>query len=427
MSLTISLSGMDAATETALRAAFNAANARIGDQYTLVPEPDSQHVIVDMDSMYGPMSWLRLHAAGKSVVGLTSAPRVQTHYRIGRPFDEQSMLVLLREIAEAQGVSLDAAVSAAPTPASPDAAAAVPPASDAPALRSVASPASSADESGAAVPAGASSLAPTGSSNTDTPVVGAAAEAGEDTGAIEPVEPAVEPAQPTGTETATSTPVSTFASHPLTDSAALLRPVANADAEIAPPAPAAPRERSFADWLVPGALRGRLRYQHDAGPTLWIDADAREYFGPSTLKPVGQYFTGAIEREAFEPVDDATWAKESTVASAHPLARLQWLGGLLAGEAGQLEGMDPEGRFVLGKWPQTEREYPRHFRIATAMMKGPATLDEIAAASGLPRAEVVAFVSANLATGYAQAHAEAPETPEEPQKAAGFFSRLRRR
>jgi hypothetical protein len=44
-----------------------------------------------MDSMYGPMSWLRLHAAGKQVIGLTSAARTQTDYRIERPINAGRM------------------------------------------------------------------------------------------------------------------------------------------------------------------------------------------------------------------------------------------------------------------------------------------------------------------------------------------------
>src|SRR3546814_5567771 len=90
MSLTLGLTGMDPATETALKAAFTDANARIGSPWQLVPEAEAGHVMVDMDSMYGPMSWLRLHAAGKQVIGLTTAQRTQTDSRLGRPFDSHS-------------------------------------------------------------------------------------------------------------------------------------------------------------------------------------------------------------------------------------------------------------------------------------------------------------------------------------------------
>src|SRR5690606_36424879 len=85
MPLTLGMTGMDPATETALKAAFNLANARLGGLWQLAPESEAGHVMVDMDSMYGPMSWLRLHAAGRQVIGLTTASRSQTHFRLGRP------------------------------------------------------------------------------------------------------------------------------------------------------------------------------------------------------------------------------------------------------------------------------------------------------------------------------------------------------
>ena len=93
-----------------------------------------------------------------------------------------------------------------------------------------------------------------------------------------------------------------------------------------------------------------------------------------------------------------------------------------------MPGIDPDGNYRLTKWPQTEREYPKHFRIATAMMKGPATLDEVAAASGVPREDVADFVNASLASGYAELVLPEPPAPEEPPtKPGGLFGRLRGR
>ena len=106
---------------------------------------------------------------------------------------------------------------------------------------------------------------------------------------------------------------------------------------------------------------------------------------------------------------------------AQPLARLQWLGGLLSGEAA-------DGRYLLKKWPQTEREYPKHFRIATVMMKGPASVAEIAEASGVAPEEVAGFINAHLATGHAEAVAGEPSPPHEPpSKPSGLFGRMRGR
>jgi hypothetical protein len=93
-----------------------------------------------------------------------------------------------------------------------------------------------------------------------------------------------------------------------------------------------------------------------------------------------------------------------------------------------LPGHDPNGQYRLSKWPQTEREYPKHFRIATAMMKGPATIDDIAAASGVDRGEIADFINANLATGYAEPVLPAAPEPETPSKpAGGLFGRMRGR
>lgn len=321
MSLTIGLAGMDPATEAALKAAFLEANERLSGRWQLLPETQADHIVVDMDSMYGPMSWLRLHASGKRVVGLTSASRAQTDYRLGRPFSADSFLALLEEIQA--GV----------------------------------------DASG-----------------------GDSAAAGEST-----------------------------------------RP-AEATAAAPEPEPAAPAPSTLFAWLTGGQLRGRLRLRRASGPTLLIDAETPAYHGPATLKPLAQYFEGEVAQADLEPLDDAAWAQETAAAGdPQPLARLVWLGALVTGKGRLLPGHDPEARYQLTRWPQTEREFPRHFRIATAMMKGPATLPEIAAASGIAIEEIADFVNASLATGVAEAVAEPPPEPAAPARGGGLLGRLRGR
>ena len=70
--------------------------------------------------------------------------------------------------------------------------------------------------------------------------------------------------------------------------------------------------------------------------------------------------------------------------------------------------------------------FPKHFRIATAMMKGPATLQEIAEASGVPVSDVADFINANLATGFAEPWSEPAPEPTDAGK-PGLFGRLRGR
>jgi hypothetical protein len=302
------------------------------------------------------MSWLRLHAAGKRVIGLTSAARTQTDYRLARPVDQAGVAALLAELAGESG----------------------------------ASPA----------PAGAAPV-PSGMSPAPVP---------ED---LLPEE------HPLPVDEEAETPVMPHL--PGSVEAGSLAPVT-----VQPAAAAAPRERTLGDWLVPGALSGRHRYQRDGGPVLLIDADARQYHGPAALKPLAVYFGGSVQREDLRAIDGAEWTREAaSLGAAQPLVRLQWYAGLLSGTGRLLPGFDPAARYRLAKWPQTEREFPKHFRIATAMMKGPTTLDELAAASGVTLEEVVDFVNANLVTGFAEPFFEPSTEPTEPQKSGGLFGRLR--
>ena len=359
MALKLGITGMDSATETALRFAFDQVRDNIGDRWSLVPEAEADHVVVDMDSMYGPMSWIRLHAAGKQVIGLTSAARTQADHRLGRPVEAGALAELLTTIA---GPAVHAAPAAKAPKAAPEAA----------------------------------------------PVVSTPAPAPAD----QLPEEKIAPADP---EVAA----------PPEPAAALEPATVAAPAPAMPEPPAAPRERTFADWLAPGALTGRWKFERE-GASVAFDADARTYYGPAVLKPLVGLFEGTVEQDALTQLGNDAWTAAAT-GEARPLARLQWLGGLLAGKGKLLPGHDPEGQYRLVKWPQTEREYPRHFRIATAMMKGPATLAETAAASGVPADEVADFVNANLSTGYAELVPPAAPEPAEPQKPSGLLGRLRSR
>lgn len=341
MALTLGITGMERHTEAEVTAAFKVANAEIGGLWTLTDSEHADYVIIDMDSLYGPMSWLRLHAAGKKVIGLTASARTQTDFRLPRPLSAQGLVEVLNEIAGAP-----APAPAAPAPAEP------------------------------------------------------------------PPPPAAEPA-----------PVATIVT-PAPEPEPEPEPEPAPVAPVPPPAP--PQERRLGDWLAPGALAGRVRLQRH-GVTLLLDADARQYHGPAALKPLAPLYAEVLAASDFAPVDAAAWARESAaLGPAQPLTRLQWYGGLLAGNGRLLPGYDPAGKFKLGKWPQTEREFPKHFRIATAMMKAPATLAEIAAASGVGLEEVADFVNANLVTGYAEPWRE-PEPEPEPQKPGGLLGRLRGR
>ena len=355
MALTLGITGMDSRTEAEMQAAFMAANAETGHKWTLVGDNDADYVVIDMDSLYGPMSWLRLHAAGRKVIGLTSVDRNQTDYRLPRPISGSDLAVLLSEIAG------DTPAAPAPAPA----------------------------------PAPATAPAP---ADVPPPAPAAEPEAIEVAPAIEPEPPAPEP---------------------------------EPEPEPSPqPAIELPPDRPLASWLGANGLERRVRLQRADGPVLLVDPRSKVWHGPATLKPLAAYFDGTLLIEDFETPDAAAWESEAArLGAAQPLSRLQWLGGLLGGHGALLPGHDPDGKYRLVKWPQTEREYPKHFRIATAMMKGPATVSEVAEASGVAQEEVADFVNANLLTGYAEFVPPAPAEPDTPPQkpAGGLFGRIRGR
>ena len=364
MALTLGITGMDSKTEAEVKAAFKAANAETGNKWTLVSDDGADFVVIDMDSLYGPMSWLRLHAAGRKVIGLASGDRNQTDYRLPRPVTGDDFAVLLSEIAGDAPAADSAPPPAASTPA--------PVPADAP------------------PPAQALVVDEVEAAPVEAPAMAAAPPV-----QVEP-EPEPEP-----------------------DPAPVPEPLAEL-----------PPDRPLAAWLGANGLDRRVRLQRGSGPVLLVDPRKKVYHGPVTLKPLAGYFEGTLLVEDFATPDDDAWEREAaSIGAAQPLSRLQWLGGLLGGLVSLRAGHDPDGKFRLTKWPQTEREYPKHFRIATAMMKGPATMAEVAEASGVPQDEVADFISANLATGYAEwVPPNAPEPQPTTQKpAGGLFGRMRGR
>lgn len=373
---TFGLTGMDAVTEASLKAAFAEASMRMGGRWPLVSELDASHVVVDMDSMYGPMSWLRLHGAGKVVIGLTSSSRTQTDFRLAKPFTAESVARLLQEISPVQ--------SAAPHGITP-----------------APSPRDQLPEE-VPVPIGEEIAAPDQRSS-------AAVAATLDT-------PAARPAPVT--EAPSAAPAAPSATAPAVASRVAGMPAAR-------PAASAPRGHTLIDWLAPGQLHGRVRLRRD-GVGILLDLDQQQYFGPATLKPLTSHVESVLEYGDFTMVEAATWSSETAaLGQPQPLARLLWFCALQAGKGRLMPGFDPSARYHLLKWPQTEREFPKHFRIATAMMKGPATLEEVSASCGVTVEDVADFVNANLATGYAEPHREAEAQPDSQK--SGLFGRLRGR
>jgi hypothetical protein len=337
-SATLCISGFSRETEPGVRSAFEAANARLGGQWTLASENDASVVLIDLDSVAGYMIWLKARGAGKTTIGVSAGNRADTDHLINPPVQAEALAKVLDGVLHALPAS---AKLTGPAPSMPPLAAATEEAE----IGRITGPAPTPPP-----PAPVPTPAP-------APVPAPAAM---------PTEPAaVDPARVTGSQAA-------FRARPM----------------------------RLVDILHSGSL-GMLKWQLPDAPLLVIDGASQTYLGGNALKPLLPYAEAAVKDGDLVSIDADEFAQHKARLGSQPLSRLLWLAALAGGHGGILGGHDPNARYKLNKWPQTEREFPKHFRIATAMMKGPAKLTEIAEASGMTLAEVTDFVNASLATGYA--------------------------
>ena len=296
---------------------------------------DAELLVIDVDSVYGHMDWLRAHGLGRFVAVLTEHP----------PSSEYE-LVLQKPLSVVKLVEvLDRAAEQIP---------------DGPAV--VATPAAAPSPPAAPRPAAKAPLPP-------PPVV------------------AAEP----------------------------------------PPPPPPPRERRLADWLADGAMLAPVRLRSPGAPDLVLDPHNKMYYAEGSVRTLAPHCTRVLAREDWHEVDPAEIPKLQAGGKGQPYARLLWLAHAL-GSNGQLApGLPGNGRYKLSRWPQIEREFPKHFRIATVMMKQSATLGEVAEQSGATLADVIDFTNAYHATGYIEIEG-VPGTAAPTQRDSGrgaILSRLR--
>lgn len=331
-------------------------------------ESEADVLLIDVDSVYGHMDWLRAHSAGRKIIALSAHHSPDHEVVLTRPVTGETVArafqsIQVPETAAAPAIEPQRA-AVAPVPGRPTPA---PPARPEPSVERAGTPAL-----GSSAPA--VGLGPPAHSSTPAAVAMAA--------------PALEP------------------------------PPA--------PAPAPPAtELTLLEFFTPEALPNAARIATGGNPSLTIDVASESYFGPTALKPLIPYCTGLIPRRAWEPVSAAV-LQGLRDAGSQPLSRLVWLFTLVNSNGQLLPGLDLNSRFKLVKWPQIEREYPKHFRIATIMMKGPASLSDIADQSGAALADVIDFVNAYSATGFVSAEG-VPPVAVEPIAPSGLIARLRAR
>ena len=327
---TLSFSGLAREDVAEAQTQFDQANERLRPTWQVVPEAEAHVLIIDMDSMYGHMGWLKAQGSGKVTVGVTAGVRSEADYTLTRPLDAGTLFDVLTQIAS----TLDRAAE--------------------PAIDSLVSVVD----------------------------VIAARTTGQ--------QPAA-PGQATGQQPAIAS---------------------------------VPRGSRLADFLTPGRLAAPVRLSLAGMAELALDPTRGLYAGAATLKPL----LPLLETE----IHDSDWASVSSPqfdqiatgsGGAQPYLRLLWLCGLYSGRGLLLPDFNANARYKLSKWPQTEREFPKHFRIATVMMKGAATLTDISDQSGASLAEVTDYVNAALLTGIVVADGS-PPAEATIARATGLLARI---
>ncbi len=348
-----------------IRKVFDAQRARLPHNWSWSSEAEADVLLIDVDSVYGHMDWLRAQASGRRVVSLSSHRGSEHDVTLLRPVTADGLVNALNTVVSGKPAAAPAAERAAPAARAPAPAA--------------------------------------------TPRQAAAPAQAQTPAAPRPA-PAPAPVAATPPPVAAPAPVAPVLADP-----------------PAVPAAAIAHEMPLADFCTVEALPLPARLVRGETPAITIDAASEVYFGPTALKPLAAYCQGLIARDEWEPVSAAVMDGLRASGTAQPLTRLLWLFAVVNSNGQLMAGLDPNAKYKLQRWPQIEREFPKHFRIGTVMMKGPATLTEISDQSGAPLSDVIDFVNAYIAIGVVEMEGVAAPAAANEAGGGGLLARLRAR
>jgi hypothetical protein len=307
---------------------------------------DADLLLVDIESTYGQMDWLRARSRGRLVIAYTSAAEpLEPEFSLRKPVVSGELVALLNRFGA--GMNGSNAEAAAPM-----------------------QPANAETYDASSAPAAANDTKP-------SPIVAA-----RPAQIVAPMPPKPEPARPL-----------TY----------------------------------FIDELLAAldAAEGPVRLVHEGLPSIIIDpARQRWYAGVGGLKPLAGWSRHPLRRDQLIRLDAVEFANATEIMSAQPYARLTWFARLTRSEGNLDPGLPAHARYRLTRWPQVEREFPKHFRIATQMMRGTGTIADIATQSTAGIADVVDFINAYNALGYVECEAQLPVTA--PNDRSGLLERVRK-
>jgi hypothetical protein len=177
------------------------------------------------------------------------------------------------------------------------------------------------------------------------------------------------------------------------------------------------------EYLSRSLLGGPACISMKGAPSLVLDPKEKVFHATGNLSELTPYCMVDLPQSAWRPVTTHELARFRSEHPAHEYSHLIWLDVLAHSQGRLAKHLDPGGRYKLKRWPLLERDFPNHFRIASAMSHA-AKLNEIAAASGVPMGEVFAMVNAYDAIGLIEV---APRLPRhEPAASKGLLARLRK-
>jgi hypothetical protein len=342
MAYKIALVGASQDEENEFRQLLGTAAQRLRQSWEVSNERDADLVVVDVDSVFGHMAWLKASAAGKRTAAFTGRDSArESDLLLGRPLSQEGLVKLLLMYNLPSG---------APAPAMPP-----PAAAEREGYASEFSP----GEAPAARPARAAPPPP--------PRVEAAP--------VEIPRPAPRPAAPQPAPAPVAAP---------------------------PPAPP-PRELSLADFLTASPLPGPARLVTAGAPDLLVDPASQTWFSSAAgLRALAPHCARSLQLADWQLLNAADFAAARGTLTAQPYTRLLWFYTVNRSQGELLPSLERTARYKLARYPQSEREFAKHFRISTFMMKDFASLDDIAEASGAPLGDVIDYVNAYSAVGYVE-------------------------
>lgn len=175
---------------------------------------------------------------------------------------------------------------------------------------------------------------------------------------------------------------------------------------------------TLVEFLGDELLGGPSRIAPPDLPALVLDPKERVYHCAAGLPALEPYCRLQMKRSYWLPLTGADLALVRGESDPQPYDRLRWLDALLKSTGALARHLDPGGVYRLRQWFRIAQDYPRAYRISAAMLR-PVRLHEVAAATGLPMAEVFDVVNAWDAIGYLECQPRDRLRGEAPKPAAG--------